>query len=565
MSSGRRLTVASGAGLALAAGLLLSCSDEVVPARPRPQPRGGVQGQIKVLGRGVPAELTFSSIQPAPDFELRTDTDSAGRFDVPLARGDYRLEVDLSGSLDHSCLIWFSGPEARAAGRPDTLRVREDGTVVNADLDLGAVAVRLAVAPELRGVAMWVGLRGATGWSGGACSSVWTAPDDSLEVTIPAVLPGLYCVQITPDGMDAWYVPGASDLADADTVRVEDGTMAICTGWLVPPQSPDEGTLRGTIRGAWQEMGLAPPTVDAFADSGRYVESVEAAADGSFALRIPGPREVRLRLGWWSNEHWVGGATYEEATAYAVIPGEETLVEPITECGLRVRFDDPGPGCDRWLYIDFVDAVTGGIHESWLLSTAGDYAQNGLVPAGSWNLRVRPVQPGQVCWLEQWYDRAATPDEAAVVTLAGGEVASLTLHLEEGGRVLGRVLGWSEWSRICLLVTPADRDTCWAEDLRLDWQGGRFVIEGLPDGAYKIAAGPDLHSCRIPLPAGNVWYGGTASWDSAAVVTIAGHGTVEGIEIVLPEERAGVHPPEKGSGTHQSVNRNRIHPPQAAP
>ncbi|MDM7916650.1 MAG: hypothetical protein QUU85_15510, partial [Candidatus Eisenbacteria bacterium] len=324
------------------------------------------------------------------------------------------------------------------------------------------------------------------------------------------------------------YLPGTPVPAHADRIEIEEGRESVYAASLSLPGPGSTGTLRGSVVGVWEQLGTWPPSLSAYGADGTLVARVSVAAHGAFSLRLPAPGGYRLQVYWYPEGYWVGGASFQEATPFSVGPDSETVVPPIAEGGLRIRFEDDGLGTHD-LRIELLDAGSGRRCRAWYVRTPGDWARMPGIPPGTWHLRVRPYAPGAERWLEQWYDRAGSLQTARTLPTSGGEVTDLTLHLEAGGVIRGRVLGgdYDDWYGA--IATPADRDTCWGANGAAE--DGSFTILGLPDGAYKLAAGRRLSGCGVPLPAGAAWYGDTVSWDSATVVTIRNHETVEGIEI----------------------------------
>ncbi len=164
-------------------------------------------------------------------------------------------------------------------------------------------------------------------------------------------------------------------------------------------------------------------------------------------------------------------------------------------------------------------------------SLVGDYLAVSLLAPGAYRLRLAPDQPGVDFFLDQWFDGATGIDGATPVTVpGGGAVGRVTAHLIRGGAIDGEFTGGfqagGEWS---LAVTPADRDTVWCVVNR-PADSADFQIRGLADGAYRIGASAEVISAYSPaMPMS--WYGGTASWDSAVVITVQDHQVVGGIEI----------------------------------
>lgn len=155
-----------------------------------------------------------------------------------------------------------------------------------------------------------------------------------------------------------------------------------------------------------------------------------------------------------------------------------------------------------------------------------------MLPPGRYRLRIDPSMPGWVPWTGQWFDQAERPEDATLIEIpAHGPLVPVTLRMQAGGSIQGSVVAPPDYGLAVYGTRPDDPRACWIGPA--DPRAGRFALVGLENGDYKIGLGWDpccAGPCLLP-PASTCWYGG-ASWDSAAVVTVRDHGTVEGIELV---------------------------------
>ena len=140
-------------------------------------------------------------------------------------------------------------------------------------------------------------------------------------------------------------------------------------------------------------------------------------------------------------------------------------------------------------------------------------------------------------WGLQWYDLADSAENARVVVVPqDGGIASVVVRLERGGEIQGSVrsrTGDSLSPRV-VMVTHADAFQAWA--IRPQVTPGRFRIRGLPDGDWKVAVSKETMFSEDPAAGAYyhwIWHGG-ASFDSATVIAIRDHATVDGIEIRSP-------------------------------
>jgi hypothetical protein len=355
-----------------------------------------------------------------------------------------------------------------------------------------------------------------------------------LEVDLPPAPPGPWAVRVSGGGGAEWFwLPGTWDPAGADSI-VLTADRVVVREYVLPARA---ATLRGSVTGSWQAMGLDPPAVFACVNDSTQVAYAYVAADGTWVLPLLSASHVRLVVEIGGGRRWIGGDSWSSASEFILAPGAETVVPPQVESGLLVRFRGDlewTTGSRRFTLVDGAGRAI--VRESY--GRQSDLSPIANLAPGTYRVHVGPADPGGEAWAPQWFDLAddqvsATP----VVVPGGGAVVPLTITLHAGGEIRGSVLGGG-----VVVVTPADADTAlgWYST---QYESSDFRVRGLLDGAYKIgAAHPDDgppsfgDSGHLGDDTSLVWYGST-SWDSATVVTIRDHGIVDGIEIRL--ERRG--------------------------
>lgn len=147
----------------------------------------------------------------------------------------------------------------------------------------------------------------------------------------------------------------------------------------------------------------------------------------------------------------------------------------------------------------------------------GTYLATGLRP-GSW--RIGFTAPNGSPWVSEYYDDARTYDEQAVVPLTSG--AAVTLHdavLARGSTIAGRILAPDGTPKAGIEVyASTDSGGGGGATTGAD---GTYAIAGLADGDYRVNAQSDWSANLV-----GVVYPGTASWDDAELVHVAGATTV---------------------------------------
>jgi protocatechuate 3,4-dioxygenase beta subunit len=164
------------------------------------------------------------------------------------------------------------------------------------------------------------------------------------------------------------------------------------------------------------------------------------------------------------------------------------------------------------------------------------------------------VFAGAQSYLGEYFDNAACPDDADLVTVADdGDVLGIDFALGEGARIAGRVLdgaapvsgalvrAWPAAAGDSTVVPPwpgdpgqggpgypGDCSGAWGAEAVTD-EAGNYLLTGLSTGRYLVMAeAPDF------LP---TFHGGGQDPQAATPVEVSAPGTVTGIDIVL--ERGG--------------------------
>lgn len=501
----------------------------------------GIEGRVSVGGKPVSARI--SAIDLAHRYGSAAfvcSTDSAGRYIMPLAPGKYLVSAFVLSS-EHSYRTYYhstGGPASRER-EADTLTVRENRASNRADFLFGSLRLRLHVPRTL--VDDFFSLTFTpwperTSFAGGAFQLTLRVGSTPLDTEIGPIPPGNWAIQLSGLHLDErLWLPGTWDPEAAGAITVPADSVVEREFFLDAP----DAWLRGSVTGSWQTMDLERPRVTAFVNESTMVAAKEVEVDGSWAISLFSARRVRLRVEIEGVARWIGGRSWAEATEFALLPGEETVVPPQVESGLLMHVTGEGGWVQRNPIFTLVDDSGGVIAPDRWHAHVDLFPLANLAP-GAYRIHLRPRQSGRDAWLPQWFDGAPDLGSATSVVLpARGGTARITIAVETGGEIRGRVIGNrpdGAWGSPSIFVTPADADSVWG-CMTVSDDGGAFVVRGLPDGSYKICVArrePQSPYCDERFtPSENahlVWYGG-ASWHSAAEIAIRDHAAAEGIEI----------------------------------
>jgi hypothetical protein len=531
---------------------LLPCCETSsdTPASCPPPASGTIRGTVNVPGDSVRwtvvAEGIFADHDRRGSFRARCDEQGGYVFDVPAGR--YLVRTDFGSHYYYKA----NGP-VRLSDDADTLTV-QGGEILNPiNLIFGAGRFDLTLPAGLDGTMVNVSLRDTAvdPRSRAEYASVSVrAQDGHCRGSFGSVPPGAYFIRanLSFGGLQQpFWMPFTRDPQAADTFVVRPGETTTSRAALTSPAA----RIRGQIQGSWQRLGIGVPQVSLYNADSLKVASDATDVFGVFQFDLYLIERVRIRVGIGDASFWIGGTSFREATEFVVTPGEEVEVTGRMESAMLLTFvADPGIEGSSYAVVRVFDA-TGHVEVVChpRIQPADLLAIPGLL-GGTYRLRIEPSNQTDTEWLPQWYDRAPTLEAATpIVVPAGGEIVPVTVRLLTGGKIEGRVFDHqgNPDAFFGLILTPAARDTC----LRRDYIGdpdGQFRFIGLSDGDYKVGVthrflfedGPCSGSPSDSL----IWYPGTASWDSAAAISIRGAQVVSDLEFNLP-----ARPPVAASST----------------
>lgn len=525
--AGTRRLVAAAVMAMLGVWLQAGCGHDDVAPRPAAA-SCAVSGRVSRFGAGVLRLSVRYTRVGAVEGLFEAPVDSLGNYRIDLPAGDYLASARIGYGSD----LWL-GPHGSLVGHEseaDTLRLDAGTPAKRVDFPFGGMRVTGAVPADLTtgrlDIQYW---RTSSDWLEGASLFIQhvDVTDGALGFDSAPLVPGDYHVEFVwrrSDGQygERYWLPGVAASDDATSYHVGvDSLCAIAVDFPGPV-----ARLAGSVTGAWQAMGLNPPRVEAYDLAGVSIAGPwQVGADGRFTLEFHRPVPVRLLLSG-SNDGfaWIGGRNAAQATVFTPVAGSTidgvdavvggaiiratTAVEHPRSTSLGVLFCDP---------VDQAVVLRG--YANFTRDTA-----IGCLPPGQYLLRV-DADVGYDDVRPQWYDRAATPAAATLVTVpAGGGVLHVDFVMERGGTIAGTFTStptMATWGVV--LLTAADDSTV----IGSRWTAGptpeAYVLRGIPEGAYKVAIRPGGSAVKT-------WYPGTTDWSAAAVLVISGANDITGID-----------------------------------
>jgi len=529
--------VVAGLAVAILTALIVGgCSEADPPAQP-------VTGTCVVTGRAghlapdpEPVQVEFLGL-PEGDYILRAPLDDSGHYRVEVPAGDYLVSASHRG---RQIYLAAGARVTEFSAEADTIRLGPENSPARIDLPISALRVIADIPPGMEGMELAATLYRPSEWD--ALTSYWGAAfvsnaSGSIAIHADGLPPGRYKVRLQwrresqGDGEGFW-LPDANDSAHGAWYRV--GLDSLTTIPVTLAASP--ARLTGSITGAWQAMGLDPPRLSAAgADSAIVVELGTVEENGDFTLELFRPLPVKLLITQNGVRHWIGGPDFASATLFDARPGTVIQNIEVTLSGLILRIFSDIPDIGRYgTRIELRDPADQRI----LVSSDGQFANPiglGCLWPGDFQLHLTRGQFGHRDWAPQWFDRAATPAEASLVTIPGdGGVLTLAVVIERGGAISGSIVSAAGTFQLkALIATMADE----AVVLGLEWTANSFSLTGLEDGSYKLGLvlgdSPMITAGSVP-PASTFWYPGTTDWAAATAITISDGTVVTGLVFDVP-------------------------------
>lgn len=492
----------------LMAGLLVgSCGNET-PTVCDLEGLGVLEGYVYELGQGVPVEISIIALE-GPQSGRRVQravSDSTGWYHVELATGLYELQVETRESPSASSEMFD--------------RIRVLPRVFRFDLFRGKAQVRIDLPDDLEGETFHVRLfnmdtRSRIAWA--KVTNGW------LVVDFPLVVPGSYVMELAGGGLAITeLLPSARRPEDADLLVVGTESLAV---YEIDFQD-SYSTISGSLTGSWQ---LADPdrrpSIDIFAPDSTKIGRGPVESDGTFTCAFTHPQTVRLMASYDYLSRWFGGDSMATATVFDVQPGGRITGVDMVGSGIQVQLDGPGELAFYAPTITVRDE--NGREQHPELYSDNPFWVCNLAP-GRHYLKVEGFCNDER-YATQWFGGGASLESAAPIDLAAGELRSITMVLQEGGRISGTLLradGTTPYTVDFGLFDAEGTPLCDRYDQWRGFDEGQYHFRGLADGAYHLAV-----QLMYDEP---WWYPGTLDFDQAEAIVIENLEPVTELDWKLP-------------------------------
>ncbi len=473
---------------------------------------GAIEGRI--LGGGLPVEATVipRSFDPNSIAVLGVSSDSTGAYAISVPSGPYYLHISTSQTAFQ---YTAAGAAWSQVSDRDSLHVGID--VVHVDVIVGRLDVEIRTSPPITDEDFVCEIYDAR--QGFHAGGEYAEPgaEGTLRFTFPAVPPGEYTLRIESSSSFLW-LPSSLDPegAGADRIEVSDNAPTV-----YEHQLESWSRISGRVVGCWAD-GSVPGLIGLTADS-LVACDLRTADDGAFRTDVLLAQPLRLLEERRGIQRWIGGADFQHARVFDLRPGESLDDIVLLESGIECDFDT----LVDWR-TEFAATVVG---ETGRLDTSDGGLQPPLripnLEPGAYRLQVRPERGSG--WLPQWYEGSDSMSTATPIVISQpGEIAHVTMHLVEGGKIRGRILdayGNPVAGAEVRFFRLQDGLSHVGERGDISDTQGAFEIVGLGDGDYIVGARSE-YSIN--------WFPGVTDPDAAEAIPVRGHAVVEGIEWRIP-------------------------------
>ncbi len=433
-----------------------------------------VQGHVLGADGPLAADVSVWRLDgpyPGSDsFSARTDSTGAYRLLVPP--GDYRMFSDVGGGVD-------------------TLRLRQGDLSRTIDFHFGSIRCQISTPSDYHERNLTVEMVEIDSEDGSTRSR--SVESTVTEFEFGPVPPGDYQIRVGLGYLrsNVW-LPGSAERDGATVVRVSPLARAEVQGVL-----PALGRLRGSVTGSWQELnddrfGLTPRVMLFEVDSTRALAETLVELDGSFEIAVVPAMTGRLGVRIGDHSRWIGGDSFEDATAYELSAGRIVEGADLVESGLRVRLVLPGSANDGRIE---ARATLTDAAKRLLLETTDSFEPDGYLgipnlSVGVYYLNLQPRTYGREDWAPQWFDGSRFLATATPIVIGDeGSVVDVVFHPSRGGQLPVRIrqsdgfpVDFAE-----MRFFEIGQPTRYFGGFQRTEEDGRILVRGLWTGIWKFA------------------------------------------------------------------------------
>ena len=329
------------------------------------------------------------------------------------------------------------------------------------------------------------------------------------EYVIKPLDPGEYYVLAVADGYVPKFYDNVTNFEEASTVPVEADSVSGGIDFFMEPLTPGTAVISGTVVDEMSGDPIPVGLVNVFSPDNPFLfGEAKTREDGSYVIR--GLRSGTYVASAWAEgyltEFYDNAATLEDATRIDVAEGDTVtgIDFSLSQGGIIsgvVTNETGNPLAGVFVTAQIVGEPStppSGVGvDGWgyaLTDENGQYEITGLV-AGEYLVSAQLWE--RWLFVIEWYDNAATPEEATPVPVElGEEVTGIDFQLPaptEFGEIAGQVVD-ADGKPIAGAFIEARAPFDPAEGGLQVWayaftdKEGRYAIEGLPAGRYLVSA-----------------------------------------------------------------------------
>ena len=481
-------------------------------------PDSSISGAVTLDGSG-PALSGIVEAYAADGTIAGSDFSSDGAYHIDgLTAGTYYLDFR---EFDDATSEWYDDASSMVDATPVVIGYDED-VVVNVDLSPEST-ITGTVTIEGGGAVTWGNaiLTDFADESVVETGGLYVDMDGTYEFR--EVPPGTYRLQFSGfDGAVDEYYDNASSSATATPIVVAPGDHLVLDAELA--REPF-GTIQGTVTGPG-DVPLEGAYVYAFDEDCNFEESSWVDATGAYSIRglfdgvyyvTYNPAPMGPSSGyvaeWWNNKPECASADPVTIAGANTVTASAELA-PDSSISGHVTIGGDAPAVMGYVQVYAAD----GTYEGGDFISDGDYVIEGL-SAGTYYLSFDSFAGAA----SEWYDNAASMDDATEVVVGYDEDVVLNVDLTPEATITGTVTIAGSSADATGRVNVYDPDgVLVASEFPSDYTGGEFTVPGLRAGTYFVEYTDFFSGAGV-----SEWYSDKPDLASATPIVLGVGGTFD--------------------------------------